>query len=103
MIHKLFGIIDIFVAILLFFGNIPGPRIFVNAIVLLLLAKGAVSLVYFPFLFIPGIVMGVTDILAALLLVFGNIALPAIKEILIIVILVKALPALLMDIAQIVG
>lgn len=103
MIHKIFGIIDILVAILIYFGDVPGPKLFVNAVVFLLLAKGIVSFVYFPFLFIPGIVMGLTDIFAVLLLYFGAVPLASIKGILMVIILLKALPALMMDISKILG
>ncbi|MFH1432248.1 MAG: hypothetical protein ABIG84_03445 [archaeon] len=103
MIHKIFGVIDIFVAALLYFGDVPGPSFLVNAIIFLLLAKGAVSLVYMPFLFIPGIVMSLTDVFAVLLLYFAAVPLASIKGILMVIILIKALPALLMDIAKILG
>lgn len=103
MIEKILGIVDILVAILIFFGDIPGPKLFVNAIAFLLFAKGAVSLVYFPFLYIPGILMGIIDVFAVLLLYFGTIPLAPIKGILIIIILIKALPRLLMDAVKIIG
>ncbi len=103
MIEKVFGVIDVFAALLIYFGDIPGPKLFVNAIVLLLLVKGAISFVYFPFLFIPGIVMGIVDVFAVLLLFFGAVPFASIKGILMIIILVKALPRLLMDAAKILG
>jgi len=103
MIEKIFGVVDFLAALLIYFGDVPGPQLFVNAIVFLLVAKGAISFVYFPFLYIPGIVMSLVDVFAVLLLYFGAVPLASIKGVLMIIILVKALPALMMDIAKILG
>ena len=103
MIEKVFGVIDFLAAILIYFGDVPGPKLFVNVIVFLLVAKGAISFVYFPFLYLPGIVMSLVDVFAVLLLYFGAVPLASIKGILMVVSLVKALPALMMDVAKILG
>ena len=97
MLQKIFGLIDISVACLLFFGSTQFPDLLVNIIIVLLFVKGIISIFPIPFLYMPCMLMDIVDILSVILVVFGDIFLPlTFKIILVIIMLAKSLPSVIM-------
>ncbi len=93
MIIQIFGIIDLIAAGLLYFGKISGPQFLVSACILVLLIKGIMSVFPVPF-YLPGFLMNLADAVSVILLYFGTTPFPELKAFVIIVLLVKSLPAL---------
>ncbi len=94
MIVQIFGLVDLAAAVLLYFGNIPGPGFLVGACIVLLLIKGIMSLYPVPF-YLPGFLMNLTDITVVILLYFGTTPLPQLKTVVLFVLLAKSLPSII--------
>jgi len=94
MLVQIFGLIDLISAGLLYFGKISGPQFLVSACMVLLVLKGMMSLYPFPF-YLPGFLMNLVDVTAVILLFFGTAPFPELKAFVIVVLLIKSLPALI--------
>lgn len=102
MLVQIFGIIDFIAAGLLYFGKISGPSFLISACIILLLVKGAMSLYPIPF-YLPGFLMNLTDIATALFLYFSTTPMPELKTFVVVVLLVKSLPAIISSAFLLIG
>ncbi|MCK5333618.1 MAG: hypothetical protein KAJ24_03830 [Candidatus Aenigmarchaeota archaeon] len=76
MIFNIFGIADLLAAIILFLGDFPGPSWLVKICIIVLALKGLMSMFPLPMIFPFASPLGMIDIVASLLLFFGNAPVP---------------------------
>jgi len=91
-LEKIYGFVDFAAAAILLFGGVSAPAILLYACAFVLVVKGAMSFVPIP-MYMPGLLMCGTDILAAAILLFSGVGL--IKAAIIFILLFKAVPGLI--------
>ncbi len=96
MLEKIYGTADFAAAAFLLFGGVPAPALLLQACAVVLGVKGLMSFVPIP-VYMPSLLMCGTDIIAAFLLVFGDIMF-VIKAALVFILFFKAVPALVFSI-----
>lgn len=107
MFVGILGVFDVLAALLLFAGGsgVPGAGWLVTLIALTLLAKALIS--FFPMpIFLPVTVMGVVDVIAAIMLIFGAGAIPtpdAFEHTLAAILIIKGLLSIFARTIEIVG
>lgn len=93
MLEKIYGLIDFVAAVLLLYGGTPAPALLVYACVAVLVLKGILSFVPIP-VYMPNLLMCAADIISAALLIFAAVF-PAVKVIIIGILLLKSIPGLI--------
>ncbi len=95
MLEKIYGFVDFVAAAVLLFGGVPAPDILLYVCAFALGLKGFVSFVPVP-VYMPGIMMCGTDIVASVLISF-SVADAMVKTPLVIILLFKSLPSLILS------